>query len=139
MKMCTATTKDGTPCQAAAVTESNYCFFHDPNKEAARREAQAEGGRQNKTRTLDSSAPRTKIHNSKELAVLMSDTIDQVLTGQIDPGVGYAVGYLGNLFLKAQQQSVIEERLDRIVRLLERQDHTPEILLTGGRNGSSIL
>lgn len=131
MKACKATKADGTPRQAAALVDSDHCFFHAPDKAAARLEAQSDGGRQNGIQTLDSSAPRIHIHNSKDVMVLLSETIGLVLAAQVDPRTATAVGYLANLYLKASERNALEERLERIERALQRSTSEPELLLTG--------
>lgn len=52
MNKCKATKRDSTPCNAWAIDSSEYCFFHDPDKETERRQASLAGGR-NRLRTLD--------------------------------------------------------------------------------------
>jgi len=44
-KRCVSTKKDGTPCQAPAISPSGYCFMHDPNRASARDEARRRGGK----------------------------------------------------------------------------------------------
>ncbi len=82
-------------------------------------------------RTLDSDAPRIDIKNSKDLSAVLSTTLNDVLTGKIDPRVAYAVSGLANPLLKALAQSNLEERLERIERALRTSDRPLELLLTG--------
>jgi hypothetical protein len=60
-KTCSATKPDQSKCQAPALPGSEFCFFHDPSKAEKRREAQAQGGRQNRMKTLEDSAPDVKV------------------------------------------------------------------------------
>jgi hypothetical protein len=48
-------------------------------------------------RTLDESVPDVKIENSGDVTALLSETVNQVRKGFIDPQVANAVGYLANL------------------------------------------
>jgi len=41
---CKAHTTNGQPCQAQALTDSRYCFVHDPTQGAARAKARKRGG-----------------------------------------------------------------------------------------------
>lgn len=41
---CKAQTTNGQPCQAQALTDSKYCFIHDPALGAARAKARKRGG-----------------------------------------------------------------------------------------------
>ena len=43
-RRCKAHRKDGEPCKAAAVTGSEFCFWHDPHRRAAQRHAARRGG-----------------------------------------------------------------------------------------------
>jgi len=42
---CQGKTKAGKPCQATKQKGSDFCFFHDPEKETARAAARSQGGR----------------------------------------------------------------------------------------------
>jgi hypothetical protein len=44
-RVCKAIRNDGQPCRAAALTESDFCFWHDPSTQVARIEAARRGGR----------------------------------------------------------------------------------------------
>jgi hypothetical protein len=43
-KKCKGKKRDGTPCNAWALTGSDYCFTHDPEKALERAEARKRGG-----------------------------------------------------------------------------------------------
>lgn len=112
---CKSTTKGGERCQAPAIDGSSFCFFHDPDLADERQRAQSSGGRNGATRTLPPSTPDLSVASSRDVVDLLSDTINQVRRGAIDPRVGNAVGYLANILLKAFEQGDIEDR----VRALE--------------------
>ena len=110
-RRCEAPTTEGPRCQAAALDGSRFCFFHDPAKAEERRAAQAMGGRQGKVKTLPDTAPDVNVENGQDVVRLISETINQVRRGEIDPRVANAVGYLANVLLKAAEQGDVEERL----------------------------
>src|SRR5713101_7740853 len=118
-KPCKARKPDGSGCQAAALPASNFCFFHDPSMAAERREAQALGGRQNRMKTLDGAAPDIKVQDCGDVVALISETINQVRKGVIDPRVANAVGYLANVLIKAFEQDELETRIERLEALLK--------------------
>lgn len=103
-KPCTGMKADGTSCRAAALPGSQFCFFHDPAKAAARRKAQSRGGLANRMATLPADAPAVKVEDSADVVKLLGETINQVRRGAIDPRVGNAVGYLTNIVLTATRQ-----------------------------------
>jgi hypothetical protein len=130
-KRCNAQKPDGTSCNSPALPGSNFCFFHDPAKAAERREAQALGGRQNRIKTLDTTAPDVKVEDCGDVVALISETINQVRKGMIDPRVANSVGYLANVLIKAFEQDELETRIGRLEALLERRSETSELTMTG--------
>lgn len=129
-KPCQAKKADGSRCQAAALPGSDFCFFHDPLKAGERREAQALGGRQNKMKTLDNDAPDLDVKDCQDVVRLISETINQVRKGQIDPRVANAVGYLANVLIRAVEQGEMEKRLAEIESVVKTPRNS-EIYLTG--------
>ena len=118
-KSCTAAKGDGTACGAAALPGSQFCFFHDPAKAAARRQAQSAGGLANKMPTLPADAPDVKVEDGADVVKLLGATINQVLHGEIDPRVANAVGYLSNIVLSATGQRELENRLAELETLVK--------------------
>ena len=119
---CQATKADGSSCQAAALAGSGFCFFHDPAKAAERQAAQSSGGSQNRVRTLAPDTPDVSVDDCGTAVRLLSDTINQVRKGQIDPRVANAVGYLSNILIKALEQTEMEKRIEGLEALVrERQ------------------
>jgi hypothetical protein len=131
---CEAVKSDGSRCQAAALPGSEFCFFHDPSKAAERREAHAAGGRQNRMRTLDRAASDVKIEDSGDVIALLSETINQVRKGLIDPRVANSVGYLANIAIRVFAQDEMENRIAKLEQLLERRSKLPELMVTGRDN-----
>jgi hypothetical protein len=129
--LCKAKKQNGTDCQAVPLPGSKYCFFHDPAKAEKRREAQSLGGRHNHMRTLDTDAPDMKIETCHDTIPLLSETINQVRKGQIDPRVANAIGYLANVVIKAVEQSDIEKRIEEIEGIVKTNRPKPELTLTG--------
>jgi hypothetical protein len=129
-KTCSGTTTDQTKCQAAAIRRSEFCFFHDPLNAEKRRESQAQGGRQNRLRTLGDSAPDLKIEDSEDVITLLVQTINQVRKGQMDPKAANAMGYLANIIIKALEQNNFETRIEQLEALLKVQTPTSGLSIT---------
>jgi hypothetical protein len=123
-KSCTATKRHGGCCQAAALPGSDFCFFHDPAKAAARRQAQSLGGRGNRMVTLPADAPDVKVEDGADVVKLLGATINQVRRGEIDPRVGNTVGYLANILLGATGQRELESRLAELESLVKNRRQT---------------
>jgi hypothetical protein len=129
--VCAGVKPDGTQCQAAALTGSDFCYFHDPSKAAERRESQAQGGRHNRMKAVDPGAPVIDIRDSRDVVTLLGDTVDQVRKGQIDPRVANSVGYLCAQIMKAFAQRNQDDRIESLEQALENREDIPEPNLTG--------
>jgi len=129
-KTCSATKPDQSKCQAAAIPGSGLCYFHDPSYADKRQEAQAQGGRQNRLKTLGDSAPDVKIEDSGDVITLLVQTINQVRKGQMDPKAANAMGYLANIIIKALEQNNFETRIEQLEALLKVQTPTSDQSIT---------
>jgi hypothetical protein len=130
-KTCSATKPDQSNCQAVALSGSKFCFFHDPSKGEERREAQAQGGRQNRIKTLEATSPDVKVEDCGDAIALLVQTINQVLKGEIDPRVANSVGFLANILIKAMEQDKTKTRIEQLEELLKVQTSTFDLTLTG--------
>ena len=74
-KTCNATKRDQSKCQASASPGSEFCFFHDPSKAEKRREAQAQGGRQNRMKTLEASAADVNVEDCGDARALLVEPL----------------------------------------------------------------
>ncbi len=113
-KQCQATKQNGGGCEATALSDSDFCFFHDPSIAAERKAAQSLGGKGNRMKTLDPNTPGVKIQNSENIIALLAETIDQVRRGIIDHRVANAVGYLANIAMRAVEQNELEARMRKL-------------------------
>lgn len=128
---CQAMKPDGSCCQAAALPGSGFCFFHDPARAEDRRAAQSFGGSQNRMKTLAADAPDVKVADCRDVVILISQTINQVRKGQVDPRVANAVGYLANILIKAVEQGELEGRLAEVEALVKaRVNASPDLNMT---------
>jgi len=126
---CQAVKPDGSRCQAAALPGSGFCFFHDPALAAERRAAQSAGG--SRIKTLAADAPDVKVADCRDVVALISETINQVRKGQVDPRVANAVGYLANVLIKAVEQGELESRLAEVEAAIKGQRPSSDLAMTG--------
>jgi len=124
-RQCKQRKLDRSRCQAAALPGSDFCFFHDPSKADERKAAQSQGGRQGKIKTLPSSAPDVNIKDCEDVVRLISETINQVRKGQVDPRVANAVGYLANVLIRAVEQGELERRLAELEGIVKMPRSSP--------------
>lgn len=120
MAKCKAITKNGTPCHANAQTGKDYCFLHDPDKVEAVKVARSKGGSSLKVidpkrfkpwRGTAGDVTVMKSPTPQDIVNLLADTIDEVKTGELDPKVANAVGYLAGAIMKAIELDAFDERL----------------------------
>jgi hypothetical protein len=108
---CAQLKRGGARCGAKALLGSPFCFFHDPAAAQARAAASKRGGEHNRAAVLPSATPDFPLNSATDAAALLSQTINQVLRGRINPRIANAVGYLLTVQLKALEAGKTEERL----------------------------
>lgn len=120
MAKCKAITTNGVPCRANAQTGKDYCFLHDPEKVEEVKAARSKGGSSLKIidpkrlkpwRGTAGEVTVLKSPSPQDVVNLLADTIDEVKSGQIDPKVANAVGYLAGAIMKAIELDAFDERL----------------------------
>lgn len=110
-RQCKHIKADGERCQAAALFDSAFCFFHDPDTTSERQEASARGGYNGRIRVLPENCPNAEVQSAADIVRLLGETINQVRKGDLDPRIANAVGYLANVALRAIEGGDIEKRL----------------------------
>ncbi len=85
----------------------------------------------NRQKTLEGATPDAKIQNCGDALALISDTINQVRKGDIDPRVANSVGYLATIAMRAFEQNDLETRIAKLESLLKSRDPVPDLTLTG--------
>lgn len=119
-RKCQAVKEDASPCQAWAIKGSNFCFLHtDPEKAA---KAQKSGGyakarRQKAKRELR--LRPVKLVNLEDARKLLAETINAFRAGEISDSDSKCIGYLASQFVSAAKESIIEQRLDELEKLIE--------------------
>lgn len=79
----------------------------------------------------DAATSEIKVEDCGDVVALLSETINQVRKGQIDPRVANSVGYLASITVKVLEQNALEDRIARLEEILERRPNHPESMLTG--------
>jgi hypothetical protein len=108
--------KNGIRCGANAQPANGLCVFHDPARAADGRRARQAGGihRSRAAAVLPFDTPDYPLGNTKEVSALLSDSINRLSRGQLDPRVANAMGYLTSVLLHSIEQGPVEERLAKI-------------------------
>lgn len=114
---------NGSACEANAMAGSQYCFHHNPAISAkVKKLAQAKGGQANKIMVKEP-LPPLKIGASKDIVLLLEDTIARVRSGEMDLKIATTIGYLSGHLIKAFEVSYLEERVIKIENIVEQRYH----------------
>jgi len=110
---CKATTKDGLPCRALRVTDSDYCFMHDPALAEERKEARARGGRARHGRKIGpvGEGEYVEIRDLGDVLRVLASELNAVLSLEKSISRARAVGYLAGIMANIYQASELEQRL----------------------------
>ena len=81
--------------------------------------------------TLAADTPDVKVADCRDVVNLISETINQVRKGQLDPRVANAVGYLANVLIKAAEQGDLEKRIEDLEAAVKIKSRTPDFPLMG--------
>jgi hypothetical protein len=118
---CSFIKPDGSQCNANPISDSEFCFFHDPNSEKKKKEAQINGGKANKI-ILKEALPVLTINESRDVITLLIDTISRVRGGEIDIRLANALGVLSGQLIKAFEMCQISDRVEVMERkILEKK------------------
>ena len=120
MEKCHYHKKNGEKCGADPQSGKKVCVFHDPARAADGRRARRSGGttRSRTATVLPQETPDNPLRNTHEVVTLLSESINHVRRGQLDPRVANALGYLSGILLKALEQGRTEDRLNHLEAVL---------------------
>lgn len=107
---CTFIKENNEQCQANAITDSDFCFSHDPNMEEAKIIATTKGGQSPKRNY--NPLPPIEIAGSKDIIRLLVTTIGEVRQGEIDIRVANCVGFLAGHLIRAFEIGEVNEKLE---------------------------
>lgn len=123
-KKCRFINPDRGGCEAWAMADSEFCFFHNPDiSEVEKKEAQSRGGQANKIKILEPLEP-IALKEGKDVVLLLEDTINKVRAGEMDLKVANCIGYLAGHLIKAIETAKLEDRVEIIERaVLEKRSY----------------
>ena len=99
---CKATTKKGKPCGFPPQRGKDFCFTHDPEKGAERKEARRRAGTKTPLRKrIQAAKPAGTV---EELRHLLAICIQDVRRGQLGGNEARAIARLGKVFLDSYSE-----------------------------------
>ena len=121
MAGCSGITEAGARCRAIAITGSDYCHAHHPDRTEARRRSARKGGKRG-----GRGRPQVELADIKQR---LSDLAHDVLEDKVDKGKGAVVSQVLNVYLRAigmelkiKEVTELEERLEELEASLECQN-----------------
>jgi len=121
MASCSGITGAGDRCRAIAITDSDYCHAHHPDRAEARQRSASKGGKRG-----GRGRPQAELNDIKDRIRTM---VENVLAGSVDRADAAVCGQLYNTLiravsveLKVAEQRELVERLEELETLMERQN-----------------
>jgi hypothetical protein len=106
MHRCSGIKPDGGRCERIVSSEQEYCYSHDPSRQAERRRNAARGGKAKANQDLADVKQRLRA------------LAEGVLAGDVDKGVGAVVATIWGVYLRAvSTELAVRERLELLERL----------------------
>ncbi len=118
MGSCSGITEAGGRCKSIAISGSDYCHAHHPDRAEARRRSASKGGKRG-----GRGRPSTEV---SELKGQLSDLYAAVLDGTTEPKVGAVAAQIANVRarlveteLKVAEAVELEERISQLEQTRE--------------------
>ena len=122
MGQCSATTLAGEKCRARARPGRDFCFAHDPEVRSAVAKGRREGGRQRASQQASSEVPTPRpLRTAEDVLSLLEETVGLLLAGRVTERRATAVGFLGQVSLRAlgihfeERLTALEQAIDDFV------------------------
>jgi hypothetical protein len=112
---CTMRNKSGQPCSARAWRDG-VCRWHHPDLEAQRTEERRRGGHARSNRVRASKHLADDALTAAELQGLVSRVLRQVISGELEPGIGNCVANLSRSLVAIREATTLEQRLAELER-----------------------
>jgi hypothetical protein len=108
---CAALTRDGKPCSARVRPGTAWCPWHAPDLAARRAEWSARGGTARSNASRAAKRLPDEALTPAELQGLVSRTMWQVISGELEVGVGNCVANLARSLIVIREATTTEDRL----------------------------
>jgi hypothetical protein len=104
---------DGSECWANAMENSEYCWFHAPEIDYDRRNANSKGGKA-KRAGLYADLPAIHLKTIDDVPEALIDTIRQVRGGFIGVRLGTAIAYITGMLIKSFSVTDLDKRVKKM-------------------------
>jgi len=122
MSLCQAIKSDGTPCNAPAINNSDFCFQHDPERQTEAEEARKKGSRiaaeraraKNRDKVDKEPLKTFRLRSLDDVSRLLASTINEFRSGRISADEARCTAYVANILISAIKNGDIEARLEKL-------------------------
>lgn len=109
---------NGEQCNANAMGESKFCYFHNPDiSDEAKRETQTKGGA-NRALVVTQPLPTIPLAVPNDAIILITDTISRVRAGELDIKTANCIGFLTDKLLKAFEVAKLNDKAEFIEQVI---------------------
>lgn len=109
---------NGDQCGGNAMTDSHYCYLHNPEiSQEEKQLAQTKGG-EARTLVVKTALPEIPLNTPSDTITLMADTITKVRAGEMDIRVANCLGFLTDKLLKAFEVARLNDKVEFIERII---------------------
>lgn len=115
---CVYVKEGGDDCNANSMTDSDYCYLHNPEvPEENKKQAQAKGG-EARSLTLEKPLPELPLNTPNDAVTLIADTIGRVRAGELDIKTANCIGFLTDKLLKAFEVAKLNDKVEYIEKVI---------------------
>lgn len=133
-RVCKATKDDGSPCEAAPLTDGEYCFFHSPEHAEEVAEAGRLGGlRRRREKTVAAAYDLDGLGSLEQIRRLLEIAVMDTLGLENSIARSRALAYLAQVSLKLLEVGDFQERLAALEAAVG-----PRLIAKGARGGERI-
>ena len=104
------------PCQAYAVDNSDYCFWHSPAMAKRRRDARKNGGLHRHVTSKNITTTNYHIKTIEDVMQILKDAINDACLLENSQARARTIDYLCQIFIKGLEVSELEARLSDLER-----------------------
>ena len=109
--MCKFIKPNGEPCQAYAVSDSDYCLWHSPEMVDKCKTARKKGGFHRHVGKAATTRDPCTIQNVKDVMKILEDTLNDARNLENSQARARTIGYLCHIAFRGLEVSELEERL----------------------------
>lgn len=115
---CRFTKENGEQCNANAMGESGFCYFHNPDiTDETKKQTQTKGGA-NRALVVTQPLPTIPLAVPEDAIKLVIDTISRVRAGELDIKTANCIGFLTDKLLKAFEVAKLNDKAEFIEQVI---------------------